>query len=43
MNIPITFGYSPCPNDTFAFHALVHGLTRAPALRFSPIWPMWRS
>jgi 1,4-dihydroxy-6-naphthoate synthase len=22
----LTFGYSPCPNDTFAFHALTHGL-----------------
>jgi 1,4-dihydroxy-6-naphthoate synthase len=22
----LTFGFSPCPNDTFAFHALVHGL-----------------
>jgi 1,4-dihydroxy-6-naphthoate synthase len=27
----ITFGFSPCPNDTFAFHALVHGLVEAPA------------
>ena len=25
-----TFGFSPCPNDTFAFHALVHGLVDAP-------------
>jgi 1,4-dihydroxy-6-naphthoate synthase len=23
---PITFAFSPCPNDTFAFHAIVHGL-----------------
>ena len=23
---PLTFGFSSCPNDTFAFHALVHGL-----------------
>ena len=23
---PITFGISPCPNDTFMFHALLHGL-----------------
>lgn len=22
----LTFAFSPCPNDTFAFHALVHGL-----------------
>jgi 1,4-dihydroxy-6-naphthoate synthase len=24
MNSPLTLGYSPCPNDTFIFHALVH-------------------
>ncbi|MEW6500328.1 MAG: 1,4-dihydroxy-6-naphthoate synthase [Thermodesulfobacteriota bacterium] len=23
---PYTLGFSPCPNDTFIFHALVHGL-----------------
>ena len=23
---PVSFAFSPCPNDTFAFHALVHGL-----------------
>ena len=28
---PLNFGFSPCPNDTFAFHALVHGLV--PGLR----------
>jgi 1,4-dihydroxy-6-naphthoate synthase len=32
----LTFGYSPCPNDTYAFHALVHGLTDAP-LRVRPV------
>jgi 1,4-dihydroxy-6-naphthoate synthase len=26
----LTFGFSPCPNDTFAFHALVHGLVAVP-------------
>lgn len=26
----LTFGFSPCPNDTFAFHALVHGLVPTP-------------
>ena len=26
----LTFGYSPCPNDAFAFHALAHGLVDAP-------------
>ncbi len=26
-NVPeVSFAFSPCPNDTFAFHALVHGL-----------------
>lgn len=25
----LTLGISPCPNDTFAFHALVHGLVAA--------------
>jgi len=27
---PLNFGFSPCPNDTFAFHALVHGLVPGP-------------
>jgi 1,4-dihydroxy-6-naphthoate synthase len=26
----LTFGFSPCPNDTFAFHAFVHGLVDSP-------------
>lgn len=26
----VTFGFTPCPNDAFAFHALVHGLVPAP-------------
>ena len=26
----LTLAFSPCPNDTFAFHALVHGLVDAP-------------
>ena len=26
----ITFGYSPCPNDTFSFHALSFGLVPVP-------------
>jgi len=30
----VDFGFSPCPNDTFAFHALVHGLV--PGLRVTP-------
>jgi 1,4-dihydroxy-6-naphthoate synthase len=29
----LTFGFSTCPNDTFAFHALVHGLVNGPAVK----------
>lgn len=32
----LSFGYSPCPNDTFAFHALAHGLVDAP-FRVKPV------
>ena len=32
----LTFGYSPCPNDTFAFHALTYGLVDAP-FRVKPV------
>ena len=32
----LTFGYSPCPNDTFAFHALTHGLLDLP-FRVTPV------
>jgi 1,4-dihydroxy-6-naphthoate synthase len=32
----LTFGYSPCPNDTFAFHALSHGLVEA-SFRITPV------
>lgn len=27
----LSLGLSPCPNDTYIFHALLHGLTPAPA------------
>ena len=30
MQLPVRFGFTPCPNDAFAFHALVHGLVPAP-------------
>jgi 1,4-dihydroxy-6-naphthoate synthase len=30
----LTLGFSPCPNDTFIFDALVHGRIRARGLRF---------
>ncbi len=33
----LTFGYSPCPNDTFIFYALVHGKIDAGELRFKEI------
>src|SRR5580765_2967533 len=26
----LRFGFTPCPNDAFAFHALAHGLVDAP-------------
>jgi 1,4-dihydroxy-6-naphthoate synthase len=31
----LSLGFSPCPNDTFIFHALVHGLVPRPDLEFS--------
>lgn len=30
----ISLGFSPCPNDTFIFHALTHGLVEVPGLSF---------
>lgn len=33
----ITIGYSPCPNDTFIFDALVHGKVDTEGLRFEPV------
>jgi 1,4-dihydroxy-6-naphthoate synthase len=30
----LTIGYSPCPNDTFIFYALVHGNVHVPGLEF---------
>ena len=32
----LRFGFTPCPNDAFAFHALVHGLAPAP-LEVEPV------
>lgn len=32
----LSLGFSPCPNDTFIFHALVHGIVRAEGLGFAP-------
>src|SRR5262245_11644184 len=30
--VALNFGFSSCPNDTFAFHALVHGLVPGPSI-----------
>ncbi len=30
----LTLGYSPCPNDTFIFYPLAHGLIAAPGISF---------
>ncbi len=30
----LTIGISPCPNDTFAFHALLHGMVGVPGIHF---------
>ncbi|MDF1578036.1 MAG: 1,4-dihydroxy-6-naphthoate synthase [Desulfobulbales bacterium] len=32
----LTLGFSPCPNDTFIFHALVHGLAAESGLDLAP-------
>lgn len=32
----LSLGFSPCPNDTFIFHGLVHGIVRAEGLDFAP-------
>lgn len=37
MTQDIRFGFSPCPNDTFAFYALVHGLVQAPGFSLRPV------
>lgn len=34
MNKNLTIGYSPCPNDTFIFYALIHGKVRVPGVEF---------
>ena len=30
----MTLGFSPCPNDTFIFHAMTHGLVDTEGLTF---------
>ncbi len=34
VNKTLTIGYSPCPNDTFIFYALIHGKVRVPGVEF---------
>jgi len=34
MKKPLTLGFSPCPNDTFMFYPLVHGLVDTAGLSF---------
>ena len=31
----LTLGFSPCPNDTFIFHALVEGIVPLPGVQFT--------
>ena len=33
----ITLGFSPCPNDTFIFDALLHGKVDTEGLVFEPV------
>lgn len=32
----VTLAFSPCPNDTFIFHAMLHGLVDTGDYRFTP-------
>jgi 1,4-dihydroxy-6-naphthoate synthase len=34
MTQTLSIGYSPCPNDTFIFYALIHGKVRVPGIEF---------
>ena len=34
MTQPLTLGYSPCPNDTYIFYALVRGKVSVPGITF---------
>jgi 1,4-dihydroxy-6-naphthoate synthase len=35
MKNPLTLGFSPCPNDTFMFYPLVHGLVDTTGISFN--------
>ena len=43
MSTPLRLGISTCPNDTFAFHALMHGQIDTMASRSRSSFWMWRS
>ncbi|MDD2899352.1 MAG: 1,4-dihydroxy-6-naphthoate synthase [Desulfuromonadaceae bacterium] len=34
MDQTLTLGFSPCPNDTFMFHPLVHGLVETDGIKY---------
>ncbi len=34
MSRALTIGYSPCPNDTYIFYALIHGSVKVPGITF---------
>lgn len=37
MTESLSLGYSPCPNDTFLFYALAHGIVPLPGLQRPPL------
>lgn len=37
MTESLSLGYSPCPNDTFLFYALAHGIVPLPTLQRPPL------
>lgn len=37
MTDPLNLGYSPCPNDTYLFYALAHGIVPLPGLQRPPL------
>ncbi len=37
MNDALSLGYSPCPNDTFLFYGLAHGIVPLPGLQRPPL------
>jgi 1,4-dihydroxy-6-naphthoate synthase len=34
---PLSLGFSPCPNDTFIFHGMVHGMVETPLVFHQPL------